>query len=394
MAWTVAVIAALTSTVSYIDRQTFSVLAPKVTAALHISEAGYGWLTSAFALAYLVATPVSGWWIDRIGARRGLVGSVLVWSSVAAMHALVPNFAVMLLFRIALGLAEGPTFPGASQTVQRVLPPKDRARGFGLLFTGSSIGAMLVPPMASRLYAWQGWRVAFIGTSLAGLLWLPAWLAVTRRRDVRAVIDRVPDATPRARPRIADLARTPAMVRALIAIFVAAPVALFVQIWGAKYLVRAFAIDQKHVGDFLWLPPLLFDAGALAFGDFASRWPSRTRALYACTMLLAVTIALVPLATTPWQAMVVMGIASLGGGGMYTICAADLLSRVAPDAVSFAGGTLAGAQSLALIVAGPIVGACVGHFQSYSQVTVALAPLAVIGSLIWIFWRVPTRALE
>ena len=253
---------------------------------------------------------------------------------------------------------------------------------------------MLVPPMASRLYAWQGWRVAFIGTSLAGLLWLPAWLAVTRRRDVRAVIDRVPDATPRARPRIADLARTPAMVRALIAIFVAAPVALFVQIWGAKYLVRAFAIDQKHVGDFLWLPPLLFDAGALAFGDFASRWPSRTRALYACTMLLAVTIALVPLATTPWQAMVVMGIASLGGGGMYTICAADLLSRVAPDAVSFAGGTLAGAQSLALIVAGPIVGACVGHFQSYSQVTVALAPLAVIGSLIWIFWRVPTRALE
>jgi len=70
-AWTVAIVATLTMTVSYIDRSTLAVLAPSVTKALDIGETEYGWLTSAFSIAYLFATPLSGWWIDRIGTRRG-----------------------------------------------------------------------------------------------------------------------------------------------------------------------------------------------------------------------------------------------------------------------------------------------------------------------------------
>ncbi|MCX5741114.1 MAG: MFS transporter [Proteobacteria bacterium] len=126
-------------TVSYIDRSTLAVLAPTVTKALDISDAQYGWLTSAFSMAYLIATPVAGWWIDRVGVRRGLVASVLVWSSFAALHALVPGFGVLFALRIALGVTEGPSFPGAALTMARVLPPEDRSRGFGVLFTGSML---------------------------------------------------------------------------------------------------------------------------------------------------------------------------------------------------------------------------------------------------------------
>src|SRR4051812_1824430 len=186
VAWSVALVATLTMTVSYVDRQTFAVLAPKVTEALGISETGYGWLASAFSIAYLVSTPIAGWLIDRTGARRGLVGAVLTWSTIAALHALVPSFAVLFVLRIALGLAEGPSFPGAAQTVQRVLEPAERARGFGLLFTGSSIGAMIAPPIAAHLYGAFGWRIAFLGTAIVGLAWVPAWLFLTGRRDVAA----------------------------------------------------------------------------------------------------------------------------------------------------------------------------------------------------------------
>jgi ACS family hexuronate transporter-like MFS transporter len=379
-----AALAALTSTVSYIDRQTFSVLAPKICEALHISETGYGVLTSAFAVAYLVSTPLSGWWLDRVGARRGLVGSVLVWSVIAALHALVPGFAVMFAFRIALGLAEGPSFPGAAQTIQRVLPSGSRSRGFGLLFTGSSIGGMIVPPLAAWLYATaHSWRVAFLGTAVAGLLWVPAWIALTRRADVREILDaRAPDAAPR--PRWRTVARDPAMIRGLVAVFATAPISLFAQIWGAKYLVRTFHVAQENVGHYLWLPPLLFDAGALLFGDLAARFPRRVRVTYGVALLLALVIALLPSVHGEWQAMAVLGIASAGGGGMYVVCTADLLSRVAPNAISLAGGTLAGAQSLSMIVAGPLVGAAVGHFASYSQVALVLAPIVATGAIAWI----------
>src|SRR5262245_56279101 len=134
-------------TVSYIDRSTLAVLGPSVKSALDIDATEYGWLTSAFSMAYLIATPLAGWWIGRIGARRGLVGSVLLWTAVSALHALVPGFGVLFALRIALGMAEGPSFPGAAQTIQRVLPPNERARGFGVLFTGSSLGGMIVPPL-------------------------------------------------------------------------------------------------------------------------------------------------------------------------------------------------------------------------------------------------------
>src|SRR5215212_8817730 len=103
MAWQVAIVATLTMTVSYVDRQTLAVLAPSVTKALNISNEAYGWLGSAFSIAYLFGTPLSGWWIDRIGARRGLVASVLAWSAVAALHAVVPGFGMLFALRLALG---------------------------------------------------------------------------------------------------------------------------------------------------------------------------------------------------------------------------------------------------------------------------------------------------
>src|SRR5262245_60181939 len=115
-------------TVSYIDRQTLAVLAPEVTRELGISEAQYGWLAAAFSIAYLVTTPIAGWWIDRAGARRGLVWSLLAWSVVAALHALAPGFGVLFALRIALGITEGPSFPGAAQTVHRALPAAERER--------------------------------------------------------------------------------------------------------------------------------------------------------------------------------------------------------------------------------------------------------------------------
>src|SRR4051812_25501321 len=58
-------VATLTMSVSYVDRQTMAVLAPQVTASLGIDNTHYGLLVSAFAVAYLVFTPLSGTVADR-----------------------------------------------------------------------------------------------------------------------------------------------------------------------------------------------------------------------------------------------------------------------------------------------------------------------------------------
>lgn len=394
MAWLVAIVATLTMTVSYIDRMTLSVLAPTVTKALDISNEAYGWLGSAFSMAYLFGTPFAGWWIDRAGARRGLVASVVAWSAVAALHAIVPGFATLFVLRLALGLTEAPGFPGASQTVQRILPAADRERGFGVLFTGSSFGTMIVPPLAALVFRNAGWRVAFLITACAGLAWIPLWIAVTRSPAVRAQLDAAAGpAVPR--PPFRELIAHPIVIRALVAIFAVAPVFAFPQTWGAKYLVRAFAVKQGDVGDYLWFPPLVFDVVAIVIGDRASRQRraegAPPRMLFAIGAALAVTLAALPLATTAWQGAIILGVAMAGSGAVYALVTADLLGRMPAGSVSFAGGILAGGQSLALIIANPLIGRAVDRIGSYDAVALVLAAWVVPGSLIWLRWRPPVR---
>jgi hypothetical protein len=59
----------------------------------------------------------------------------------------------------------------------------------------------------------------------------------------------------------------------------------------------------------------------------------------------------------------------------YALVTSDLLARMPAGSVSFAGGILAGAQSLALIIANPLIGRAVdriGNFEAEGPVVAAM----------------------
>jgi MFS transporter, ACS family, hexuronate transporter len=398
MAWMVALVATFTMTVSFVDRSSLSVLAVEVIRDLGMSKQQYGWVVAAFSIAYLFGTPLAGWWIDHAGARRGLLVSVLAWSVVAALHALVPGFVTLLALRIALGLAEGPGFPGAAQTVQQVLPPGDRERGFGLLFTGSAVGTMIVPPFATWMFRLAGWRVALLVTTAAGLIWLPLWFAVTRPAAVRAKLDAAATAKPGAvepRPRFFELVLDPLLLRALAVIFTVAPIFNFALSWGSIYLNATFHIAQADVGGYLWLPPLMFDGGALLFGHLAARQRRPegvpARGLVAAGLALCATLALLPLTTTPWQATFDMALGMAGSAAVYTLVTSDLLARMPTGSTSFAAGILSGGQAVALFLINPAIGFMADHAGGYSAQAIFCGLWSIPGGLVWLAMRPATR---
>ncbi len=288
-------------------------------------------------------------------------------------------------------------FPGAAQTVHRVLPAADRPRGFGLLFTGSSVGGMLAPPIATVLYDLAGWRVAFLGTAAIGLAWIPLWIWLTRPTDVAARLDDEEELAP-TKPTpipIGELVRDPLVLRALAAIFATAPVLGLATVWAAKYLVRAHHLDQGDVGFYLWVPPLALDVGAILFGDLAARQRralgAPPRMLFVLAGALAASIALLPLATDPWIGVAIFAAASAGGGALYALITADVLGRVPSDAVSSVAGVIPMGQSLALVIANPLIGYAVDATGSYDLVAYALAAWFVPGALLWLAWRPAAR---
>jgi ACS family hexuronate transporter-like MFS transporter len=388
-AWALSLVATLTMAVSYVDRQTLSVLAPSVTQELGFSETAYGTLQAAFALAYLIGAPLAGHLVDRVGARRGLVGAVLVWSVVAALHGAAPAFGALFLLRIALGLAEAPSFPSAAQVVHRVLPREDQPRGFGILFTGSSIGSAIAPPLAAACAVYYGWRVAFLLSAVVGLVWVPLWIGTAFRPRARAVLDRPAKIDDGEKtPSMFEVALHPAMLSQIVLILAAAPAITMILSWGSKYLVHDHHLTQGEVGLYLWFPPVVFDIGSVFFGDLAARRRRAgiddTRVLVACAALLELALAGMPFASSPIGAIALAGVALAGGGGLFALGTSEVLARIPSSAVARAGGISAAAQSVAQIVFNPLVGHYADVLGSYELILITTGLWVLPGAAIWI----------
>jgi hypothetical protein len=84
-----------------------------------------------------------------------------------------------------------------------------------------------------------------------------------------------------------------------------------------------------------------------------------------------------------------MCVVMVGGGGMYALPMADLATRVPPTMVAAGGGLCAAAQSIAHIVANPLIGASVDRTGSYAIAALALSLWVVPGTLGWLLFRPP-----
>lgn len=391
-AWAVTLVATATMAISYLDRQVLAVLAPTVTAELDIDEEAYGWLASAFSIAYLVSAPIAGRLIDVVGVRRGLLGAVVLWTIVSALHSIVPGFGMLFLMRLLLGVTEAPSFPGSASAIARALPAHLRSAGMGVLFTGSSFGAMLAPPLATYLSgALGGWRMSFVGVAIVGALWIPLWLAVAWSGPVRRTLD----ATQPAAERTSFLSTLlhPAVLRAAMLVISVSPLFAFVFLWGSKLLVRAHRVEQADVGAYLWLPPLMFDLGSLAFGALAAAYARRHGATRSPLLLIGLSLAIAlslaggSLCRTPWELTILLGIAMIGGAGIFAIVTADMIARVGAPLAATAGGITAAAQSLAYIAANPLIGRAVDAWGEYDLVMVLIALFIVPGTIAWMATR-------
>lgn len=181
---------------NYVDRQTLSALAPTIEHDLGMDDRDYANIVNLFLVAYTIAYLIAGRLTDRFGTRAGMAGFVIWWSVANALTAAATGVRSLGVFRFALGLGEAGVWPAASKAVSEWFPSRERGLAIGFYTMGATVGAMLAPyiviPLSSYPYAeklpWiagllgpgAGWRLAFIFTGAAGLLWLVLWLVLYR----------------------------------------------------------------------------------------------------------------------------------------------------------------------------------------------------------------------
>lgn len=398
-AWAITIATVLALCLGYVDRQTLSVLAPTVTAALHIGDAAYGWLSAAFSVAYLLCGPIAGALVDRMGARRSLPAALVLWSIVAALQAVAPAFGVLLVLRVLLGATESPSFPSGVQVVRRVLPADAQPRGMALLFVGMSVGAALAAPLAIGLATRTSWRWAFVGTAALAAAWVPVWMVLTRSPAARAALDdaRASTATATPTPGRLEALRHPALLRGLVGYLAVGPTTAFIQAWEAKFYVARTGLVQRDLAPYLLASALLYDLGAIVMGDIAARRERATggrtnhRTLFALGLAFAIAgMLLLAVARAPALALFALGLGAVARGTIVPLAVSDALARMPRRIVGAAGGVVASSYALAAIVVNPIVGTAVQH-DGYVVVVVGLAAWTLLPGLVWLVWQPPPR---
>ena len=173
--WVVVALLFFATTINYIDRQVIGLLKPYIQEDLQWSETDYGYIVTAFQIAYAIGMLACGRLLDKVGSKLGYSIAIIVWSIGATLHAAVRSVAGFGFARAVLGLGEAGNFPAAVKTIAGWFPKKDRAYATGLFNSGSTIGAIIAPIIVVGITLQWGWRWAFIITGLLGFVWVVVW---------------------------------------------------------------------------------------------------------------------------------------------------------------------------------------------------------------------------
>lgn len=135
-----------------------------------------GYVDAAFKFAYALGFLFAGYWIDRLGTRKGFSISILVWSIAGVLNGFVNTLQGLSFTRFLLGIGESGNFPSAIKAVAEWFPRKERSLAAGIFNAGANIGIILTAVAVPLLILHFGWRAAFIITGLLGFVLLLFWL--------------------------------------------------------------------------------------------------------------------------------------------------------------------------------------------------------------------------
>jgi MFS family permease len=365
-----------------------------------------GVVLSAFFWSYVLFQIPSGWLADRIGHRISFAFAVGWWSLATAATALARGATSLVGLRIALGMGEAGAYPSATGVTANWFPDKERGRVSGLFDSGGKLGAALSLPATAWLISMFNWKVAFIISGGIGLIWTAVWWTYYRDPEKHKFINRAElnyiregQARNRAGADHAppmkwyDLLRHRNVCATCLGFFAINYHNYFFITWFPTYLVKEHHLSLIKMG-FVASIPLLVAMFAEFFGGWVSDilysrgWTLTVvrKTILIIGMLLASSIALVPLTPSLGWVILIMAISKSGG----PIAASQVWSipgDIAPkNMVSLMGALQNSISNMAGIV-GPIAtGIIIQVTGSFSRALMAVGLITMLGAANFLFF--------
>lgn len=164
---------------------------PVIAGGVDVSIPSAGLLVSAYALGVMIGAPVMTLLFARFGKRRALMALMAIFTLGNIMSALAPDYWTLLIARIVTSLNHGAFFGLGAVVAASVVPRERQASAVASMFMGLTIANIGGVPLATWIGQHIGWRAAFAGTAVLGVLTIVALAlalpkgAAGQRPDVR-----------------------------------------------------------------------------------------------------------------------------------------------------------------------------------------------------------------
>lgn len=171
-----------------LDRFAINPLFPAMMKDLNLTYQDLGNLSSVLAIAWGVASIYAGSLSDRLGRRKVLIPTVLIFSAMSGFSGLATGIGSLLVFRVIMGAAEGAFMPASIAATIEASRPSRRGLNFGIQQNGLPLIGLAAGPIivTQILEATGSWRLGFLLVAVPGFIL--AFLMFLVLRDTQGTV--------------------------------------------------------------------------------------------------------------------------------------------------------------------------------------------------------------
>jgi len=175
----------VTYSLAYLGRSNFGFgAAAGLAKSLSITESRAAFLGSVFFLGYfLFQVPAAAYAIRR-SATRLVFFALISWGIFSGLTGIIRNYWLLVLDRMALGVAESLIFPSMLILLANWFTRSERSRANAVLILGNPVTVTWMAAATGYLIRAVGWQMTFILEGIPSVLWAFVWIVVARDKPV------------------------------------------------------------------------------------------------------------------------------------------------------------------------------------------------------------------
>ncbi|MDR3734138.1 MAG: DHA2 family efflux MFS transporter permease subunit [Acidobacteriaceae bacterium] len=168
--WMIAASVMLATFMVVLDSSVANVALPHIAGNLSASTDESTWVLTSYLVSNAIMLPTAGWITRRIGRKRLLMISILVFTCASLLCGVAVNMPMLILARILQGVGGGGMQPLAQAILLESFPPRQHGTAMAVYGAGIVVAPVIGPTLGGWITDSYSWRWIFYINLPVGLL--------------------------------------------------------------------------------------------------------------------------------------------------------------------------------------------------------------------------------